>query len=176
MVVVVVVVVVGARVVDVVDCASVVVGANVVGGATVVDELVDGPDAIGDTACGIVIGGTVVVVVVGATVVDVVVVVVDATVVEVAVRGAESDGSTGSSPVSAVMGGSPSTLDASPRGTSSALIGSVDDRSAVNTKLPTKMTPLAAMPIMESAARRPMRLVACSSGKPVDGSVAPNVA
>ena len=157
----------------VVDVVDVVVGANVVDGTTVVDELVDGPDAIGDTACGIVVEGTVVVEVVVATVVDVV---VDATVVEVAGRGAESDGSMGSSPVSAVVGGSPSSLDASPRGTSSALIGSVDDRSAINTKLPTKMTPLAAMPIMESAARRPMRLVACSSGKPVDGSAAPNVA
>ena len=124
---VVVVVVVDVVVVDVVD---VVVGANVVDGTTVVDELVDGPDAIGDTACGIVVEGTVVVVVVVATVVDVV---VDPTVVEVAGRGAESDGSMGSSPVSAVMGGSPSTLDASPRGTSSALIGTVDDRSAINT-------------------------------------------
>ena len=169
-VVVVVVVVVDVVVVDVVD---VVVGANVVDGTTVVDELVDGPDAIGDTACGIVVEGTVVVEVVVATVVDVV---VDATVVEVAGRGAELDGSMGSSPVSAVVGGSPSSLDASPRGTSSALSGSVDDRSAINTKLPTKMTPLAAMPIMESAARRPMRLVACSSGKPVDGSAAPYVA
>ena len=114
----------------------------------------------------------VVVVVVGVRVVDV----DDATVVEVAGNGAEFDGSTGSSTVSAVIGGSPSSLDISPSGAPSALIGSTDDRSATNTEPPTKMTPLAAMPIIESAARRPMRLVACRSGKPVDGSAVPNVA
>ena len=62
------------------------------------------------------------------------------------------------------------------RNTPSAVIGSTDDWSAINTKLPTKMTPPAAIPIIESAARRPMRPAACSRGNPVDGSAAPNFA
>ena len=167
MVVVVVVVVVVVEVV-VVGGAVVVVGATVVVGGTVVVEIDDGPDAMGDTAWGIVVSGTVVDVVV-------VEVVVESTVVEVAGAGTDSDGPLESSTTSGVVGGtcplSATSLAADVTETSSP----VDELPFTKMKPPRTMRAPAVAPIIHKAARRPRRPVVCSSGNPVDGSSAPKL-
>lgn len=131
-------------------------------------EFDDGPDAMGDTAWGIVVAGTVVDVVV-------VEVVVDSIVVDVAGAGTDSDGLLESSTTSGVVGGtcplSATSLGADVTETSSP----VDELPLTKMKPPRTMSPPAAVPIIHKAARRPRRPVVCSIGNPVDGSAAPKL-
>ena len=131
-------------------------------------EVDDGPDAMGDTAWGIVVAGTVVEVVV-------VEVVVDSTVVDVAGAGTDSDESLESSTTSGLVGGTCPLPATSSGADVTETRSSVDELPLTKMKPPRTMSPPAAAPIIRKAARRPRRPVACSRGKPVDGSAAPKL-
>ena len=138
----------------------------VVGGVVVV---ADGPEAIGDTARGIVVAGTVVDVVL-------VEVVVDSTVVDVAGTGTEPEGPLESSTTSGVVGGTWPSSTVSPGSGVAGGTSPVDETRLTRMKPPRTMSPPAAAPIIHKAARRPRRPVACSRGNPVNESAAPKVA